>query len=853
MLVRGKEVYVIPFSHLDLFIGGTQEECLSRGNKIINEAIRIAERDGEFRFLLEIVVFVKNFIDSHPEKVGKLKRLIEDGKIEVGPRWAGIFQNPQSGEDLVRNILYAKKFLSQFLGADIGTVNLGDLPGYTPQYPQILLKAGIHNAVITRGGPKNIPLYFWQAPDGSRVLTWHAIKTYAWAWSRKLHMSEEKIQRKELEEEIEEIGKLTPAPILMHWGVDLVIPVETLSQNIKQWNQRSEIKLKLATPAQYFAEVRKKVSNIPVISGEVPSVWAPLDPALDILATNVLLSAEKFATIGYLLGFSKYPTEEFKQTWQRLLQAMDHNRISGQGVIEQNKRRLEYYKMATFVGGEILRNSLRTIAENIEIKEGSQCIPIVVFNPLSWTRDDVIEAHVTFHGDSSVFDIAKYRNVVLKDEEGKEIPFQYLSMSEGFVRDATISFNAESIPSIGYRTFYLIPSNRTPDYGKSCQIREEEETLFGPFSRREIVILENDCYMVRMNKLTGSVDIADKKINQYIAQGMKLVAVEERSSNLWAGEEFTGRVFENAVDEVKIAENGPISTKVIIRGKIRGLMISQEITLYKDVSRIDFLDIISWQTGQPLRIQHLFPLQIKNPQINYGIPYGVNSFKNIQPGSGPVKGTFEIPESLWKCSREIQKWIDVSNEKYGVTIASDNRSIEIKGSSTVKFNLIRGTQFPFCKVIKNNNSGYLWGPPEGEYNFKFSLNSHKGNWKKAKSYRKGWELVNPLISVSVNDQMTEKKFPSRMSFCNIPADNVVITVIKKGEEDNQPILRCYEAEGRAVETKVNFFNPLAGITETNLLEKKPKPLKDLIMQVKGHEIKTIRLNIAYPWQNEAEE
>ena len=29
------EVYVVPFSHLDLFWGGTREECLSRGNRII--------------------------------------------------------------------------------------------------------------------------------------------------------------------------------------------------------------------------------------------------------------------------------------------------------------------------------------------------------------------------------------------------------------------------------------------------------------------------------------------------------------------------------------------------------------------------------------------------------------------------------------------------------------------------------------------------------------------------------------------------------------------------------------------------------------------------------------------------
>jgi hypothetical protein len=33
------DVYVIPFSHLDLFWAGTREECLSRGNFIITKAV----------------------------------------------------------------------------------------------------------------------------------------------------------------------------------------------------------------------------------------------------------------------------------------------------------------------------------------------------------------------------------------------------------------------------------------------------------------------------------------------------------------------------------------------------------------------------------------------------------------------------------------------------------------------------------------------------------------------------------------------------------------------------------------------------------------------------------------------
>lgn len=62
---KNPEIYFTPFSHLDFFWGGTREECLSRGNRIIAKAIQLAKKSPQFRFLLEDNVFVANFMDSH--------------------------------------------------------------------------------------------------------------------------------------------------------------------------------------------------------------------------------------------------------------------------------------------------------------------------------------------------------------------------------------------------------------------------------------------------------------------------------------------------------------------------------------------------------------------------------------------------------------------------------------------------------------------------------------------------------------------------------------------------------------------------------------------------------------------
>ncbi len=138
--LQDPQVYFIPFSHLDFYWGGTREECLARGNQIIAKAIRLANDSPKFRFLLEDNVFVSNFVESHPgsKEVEDLKRLVKEGRIEIAPKWVGIFQALPDGEVHARNMAIGKRYAKDVFGVDAIVAHLGDLPGYTPQLPQIL-------------------------------------------------------------------------------------------------------------------------------------------------------------------------------------------------------------------------------------------------------------------------------------------------------------------------------------------------------------------------------------------------------------------------------------------------------------------------------------------------------------------------------------------------------------------------------------------------------------------------------------------------------------------------------------------------------------------------------------------
>ena len=112
-------------------------------------------------------------------------------------------------------------------------------------------------------------------------------------------------------------------------------------------------------------------------------------------------------------------------------------------------------------GGEILRDSLRNIAERVRIPAGGGT-PVVVFNPLNWSRDDVVRTHVTLFGDPAPADIAAYRKGMrLLDETGADIPFELEEYSENISRALQIVFIAKGVPSLGYRTYTLVSADRT--------------------------------------------------------------------------------------------------------------------------------------------------------------------------------------------------------------------------------------------------------------------------------------------------------------------------------------------------------------------------------------------------------
>jgi alpha-mannosidase len=839
------DVYFTPFSHLDFYWGGTREECLARGNDIIAKAIRLAKQSPDFRFMLEDENFVANYVDSHKgsAELTDLLRLVKEGRIEIAPKWAAIFQALPDGEVHVRNLLIGKRYARAVFGVDPQVAHMGDLPDYTPQYPQVLAKSGVPFMVMTRMGPADTSLFRWKAPDGSSVLVWNALKGYGWGTFLTSAQLDDAQKAARLGKELADVSATTGGPVMMNWGTDLWAPSPGLVEATAAANRAGVGRFLLSTPVEFFRRVAA-TRDLPERAGEINTSWPNIVSSLPHLwpqiipATNTLLAAEKFAAINYALGYADYPQQQFELLWRKLVESMDHNH-DGQGGSIGDDRKRGYSTMSVLDGGEILRDMLRNIAERVRIPV-PRSFPIVVFNALSWTRDDVVRAHVTLYGEVSPADIAEYKKGLrLVDEEGASIPFHVDQYSENISRALDLTFVARGVPGLGYKAYFLVAASEPAPPATSADVtldaRNDEKE---PRRALGSDVLETDLLRLTVDKATGRVALFDKTLGRDVVRDMEVAAVEERGGNYIGVEPPSGRTFYDAIRTVELEGNDPVRATVRITGEVAGIPVTQRLTIYRGLRRLDIENAVEWREPRFVRLEQWFPLQQKNPSIVYGVPFGANAADNLLPRTGP-HASDEIKAESWKQARHVHDWIHAGDAEWGVTLATDHQFVKI-GDGPIRAEMVRGTRFTSVKVVRGSQVTSLFYPPPGTYVFRYSLSAQRGDWKSAKAYRAGMALTNPLLPVSVVDAVSTKTLPPTQGFLSVTADNLIVSTVKKAEAGPALILRVYEIEGAPAEPPVEFLGQARRFRDVNLLEEDWGGPEQSRLRVRPHEIKTVK-------------
>ncbi len=167
----GPAVRIISSSHQDIAWMNSPEACREyRDKQCITPALAMMAADPDYCFVMENMLNLMEYLESHPERRDEILRYTREGRLEWGATFNQPYESLLSGEQLIRETYFGRRWLTENLpGCDARVYFNPDVPGRALQMQQILSKAGIPYMIISR---YHEGFYKWESPDGSSVIAY---------------------------------------------------------------------------------------------------------------------------------------------------------------------------------------------------------------------------------------------------------------------------------------------------------------------------------------------------------------------------------------------------------------------------------------------------------------------------------------------------------------------------------------------------------------------------------------------------------------------------------------------------------------------------------------------------------
>ncbi|MFA5859109.1 MAG: glycoside hydrolase family 38 C-terminal domain-containing protein [Elusimicrobiota bacterium] len=783
-LIKKYAFYLMGHAHIDMNWLWDWENTVETTMLTFKQVSALAADYPEFKFSQSQAVLYKTIEDRYPDLFKRVQELVKQGRWDVtASTWVENDINMSSGEALIRQTLYAKKYTREKFGVTSRICWCPDTFGHPWSYPQILKKCGIDYYYFCRCG-KGYPLFRWEGIDGSSVLAFNDVHGYNGSVQSGLYRSSELL-----------INSGSPTKdYLISYGVgdhgggptrrDLIGVGEL--QNNKLFPE-----VKLSGTHEYFDIASKKAgAKVPVVKSELQYIFEGCYTTQANIkkqnrtCENALVTAETLASLARMYGCA-YPADEFVNCWQDTCFNQFHDILDGSGIYDAYEYSTNLANNVLAKTGKIARGAEKFVVSLIDFtkvippkREGkdSGIVPVVVFNPLSFTRSSAVEVSVAEVGTDTCS---------IEDINGKIVPSQ--------VVDDKLVFLASNVPPMGYKTFVL---------KKGCGCGTSKDAVPADVISN---VFENEQYKLVFDRGTGSIiSLYDKKGKKELvfstdqANMFKLYHELPRGMSAW----YLGRTggVENLVKNTKVVSTvkGDVADVIKTETIFGHSKIWQTILFYKHNGKIEFRTKVDWQEpcGQEIGIPALrvsFPMNIESSSGVYEIPFAAVE----RPSVGQ-----EAP---------ALRWVDISDGNHGVAVLNDCKyGYNVRGNN-IELTLLRNAYDPAFESDK------------GVHEFIYALYPHTGDWRTANVVNHGYELNNPLRSVVVNQENVagddKKGLPLNKSFVSASAGNVIISALKKAEDGDGYILHAYETQGNTHTPCVFKFGvKVLSVIETNLIE-----------------------------------
>ncbi len=807
----------IGHTHIDVAWLWTLAQTREKAARSFTTVLSLMKRYPEYVFMSsqpQLYQFVK---EDHPEIYEQIKERIQEGRWEPeGAMWLEADCNLTSGESLVRQILYGKRFFQDEFGVDNKILWLPDVFGYSAALPQILKKSGVDYFMTTKiswNEFNKLPYdtFMWQGIDGTEILT-HFISTKEYqkggevtnftSYNGNINASEvmgcwQRYQQKEINPEV--------LNCFGH-GDGGGGPTRAMLENARRLQKGipGAPRVKMETSGQFFRELEQRVKDNRHLPKWVGELYLEFHRATytsqaqnkkyNRQAEFANLAAEWGGVMNSALLNGAYPQKELNDCWRTTMLNQFHDIIPGSSIKEvyedSEKQYLEMRAVTDRINGE----QFSALAGALKLDETS----VVVFNQLSFARSDVVSFRLP----------DGWQNARVFDGQ-KELNSQPVGNGE-------LLFFAEDVPAKGYKAFTIRQSS---EGCAACGMTVSTDAM------------ENEFFRLTFDNEGCITSLFDKQNNRQVLQAGQranvLQAFEDKPTqwDAWNVDIFyQEKMWEiNDVVDIRVTENGPVRCALTITKKFLESTVEQTIYLYHQIGRIDFANVIDWKEHQVF-VKAAFPVDVHADKASYEIQYG-NVERPTHWNTSWDWARYEV------CAH---KWADLSEGGYGVSLLNDCKyGYDIK-DSVMRLSLIKSGIYPDEHADQK------------VHRFTYSLYPHAQDWKQAGTVQMAYSLNCPMYAVV--QPAHDGVLPACFSLISTDCSNVCVEVVKKAEDSNDIIIRLYEFENKRSNVTCALGIPFASVSECDLME---KPISQVDGQgqsfsftIKPYEIKTFAVRLS---------
>ena len=353
----------------------------------------------------------------------------------------------------------------------------------------------------------------------------------------------------------------------------------------------------------------------------------------------------------------------------------------------------------------------------------------MVFNPLSWTRTDVVDLATTLTPPLRVVDV----------KTGAEVPSQVLSLQPTVVR-----ILAGSVPSVGYRVY---------------QVQAWDPALLPPSASVSLPAFDNGLYRVTLGphgNITSLVDHRD-------ADRELVDAASGSLNDLGSGS-----------GTAALESTGPVSTTLAVNAGGSPAHRTR-VTLYAGVDRVDVEDTVTENFGGTVAYGSHFALP--------GATLRHEEVGMIATAARAAHGGDYADQNARTDYLSFGHFADFSQAGRGVTISNADCSFFQAGNSTPS--TLDAATPALQAVVGMQVDGPSLGIPNqgGDTYFlnRFSLRRHDA-FDPAAAMRFALEHQNPLVEARLTATGTGLLPADTYSFVSLPSSDVLLWALKPAEE-----------------------------------------------------------------------